>query len=222
MQMPVATRIRLGNLCRLLLQPTVLIVAPITYALGVITVLPLGVEVSEHITSAISAGVTAVATVGGAMAVWHYQEAKKERAIGMAFNTILQLPLDQMQTVENSCEQNYLDSVDHSADRRVHISDMRAVLDDMIDYIEEMRALVPSLKPDAGARILADLPRCMRQLNRQLGLLDEFSKSVSEGLPKPTLGRGWLFEINRFRRMAGYFAQTYPIRSLDSGRDSAH
>lgn len=80
--------------------PGFLIGAPVAYVLGIVTMLPMGWELGENATTMIAAGVTSLAAVGGAIAVWHYQQDQEGKAVGVYFLHVLETPLQDFLDLE--------------------------------------------------------------------------------------------------------------------------
>ena len=76
--------------------PGFLIGAPFAYVLGILTMLPTGWELGENATTVIAAAVTSLAAVGGAIAVWHYQQDQESKATGAYVVHALSMPVEDL------------------------------------------------------------------------------------------------------------------------------
>lgn len=82
--------------------PGFLIGAPIAYVLGMATMWPTGWELPANTLTAITAALTSVAAVGGAIAVWHYQQDQESTATGRYLIHVLEMPIEQMRSAVGS------------------------------------------------------------------------------------------------------------------------
>lgn len=76
--------------------PGFLIGAPVAYVLGIVTMLPTGWELGANATTVIAAAVTSLAAVGGAIAVWHYQQDQESIATGAYVVHALSMPIEDL------------------------------------------------------------------------------------------------------------------------------
>lgn len=146
--------------------PAVLVIAPIAYVLGIVTMMPLGYDLLPNAATAIAAGVTSIVTIGGAILLWHYQQHKESTAAAHFVANLFDAAVGGLNNV-----QSLLDDTDtyegwELLDEFLH--KQNSTFGRMSAILDRYETIIMKLPPDAVTLLNLTHPQIIRELNDRL------------------------------------------------------
>jgi hypothetical protein len=173
--------------------PGFLVGAPVAYVLGIITMLPTGWELGENATTMITAGVTWLVAVGGAIAVWRYQQDQEGKAVGIYYLHVLETPLQDFLSLDPELTQLEADNseVNWKALNTKIKNLSRAMSRVSVAGLEQNYQMLLKLDVMAVEMIVEELHLAQLNVNSALNELEKKARQASVLKPQRIDSQDW-------------------------------
>jgi hypothetical protein len=159
-------RSRTAKVFAALRRPAVLVAAPIAYLAGIATMLPFGLSLDPNSATVIAATVTSALAVGGALAVWHYQQDQEAAAVGLFLAELLSSPkFDLSHLAKQAARIEGLTSWDQL---RFWMNEAQHKITNVGAYYNRNNPVILKLDQQAISMLAFYFPSILKELNVQL------------------------------------------------------
>ena len=162
------TRSILSRLMRAARQPAVLMATPLAFLLGIAVMLPFGFSLDPNTATVIAATVTSLLAVGGALAVWHYQQDEEAKAVGLFIAELLTSATFAVELAGNAARKT--SSVESWTRMMHHLDDAQRALTNVSSYYNRNNVILLKLEPAAISMLAFYFPDVLKLVNQEVGL----------------------------------------------------
>lgn len=163
--------------------PAVYVIAPVAYALGIATMLPLGYDLLPNAATAIAAGVTSIVTVGGAVLLWQFQQHKESTAVAHFVASLFDAAVHGLKEISSHFDD--LDTMEGWLRLEETLLRQNGTLGSMSVVLHGPETIM-KLPSEAVSQLTLLYPNILKELNKRLhNLRHQFVSINQTKLPRP-------------------------------------